>query len=285
MMRVGFLGLGRMGLPMARHLQRAGHDVIGNDSDPQARARAAESGIAIVESADAFADREIVCSSLPDTPQVEPAYRSVGGVFDVVPAGAVCVDLSTISAAASRVIAAAAAERGIEFLDAPVSGTSIHAEEGTLVVMVGGSAAALDRARTAIEPFASTIDHVGPNGAGLQLKLVTNRLLTTHLAAIGEAIVGMEAVGLDVEQGLDLIRAGAVPKLLKYKARPLMERDYTPYFTVDLMRKDLRLAAEELPSARLGAVARAFVDQAARDGHGAEDLTAMMRVITQPDDK
>ena len=278
-MRVGFLGLGRMGLPMATHLRRAGHDVIGYDADQGARSRATESGVALVESLRAFADREIVCSSLPDTPNVEQAYRAEGGVFDVVPAGAVCVDLSTISVSASRALAATARERGIEFLDAPVSGGPIDSQEGILVVMVGGSPDALERARPAIEPFASKIDHVGPNGAGLQLKLVTNRLVATHLAAIGEAIVGMEAVGLDVEQGLDLIGAGVVPRLLDYKGRTLMERDYNPRTRIDLMCKDLRLAAEELPPARLGSLARAIMDQASREGHGTEDPAAIMRII------
>ncbi len=281
-MRVGFLGLGRMGLPMATHLQRAGHDVIGYDTDQGARSRAMESEVAVVESLRALADREIVCSSLPDTPHVEQAYRAEGGVFDLVAAGTVCVDLSTISVSASRAIAAAGRERGIEFLDAPVSGAPIHSQQGILVVMVGGSVDVLERARPAIEPFAAKIDHVGPNGAGLQLKLVTNRLVATYLAAIGEAIVGMEAVDLDVEQGLNLIGAGVVPRLLDYKGRALMERDYTPLFTIDLMSKDLRLAAEELPPAGLGSLARAIMDQASREGYGAEDPAAIMRILERP---
>ncbi len=278
-MRVGFLGLGRMGLPMATHLVRAGHEVIAYDTDEGARSRATDAGVAVVESIGAFADREIVCSSLPDTPNVEEAYRAEGGVFEVVEGGTICVDLSTISVATSRAIAAEASERGIEFLDAPVSGAPMHSQEGILVVMVGGSADVLERARPAIEPFAAKIDHIGPNGAGLQLKLVTNRLIGTYLTVIGEAIVGMEAVGLDVESGMEVIRAGVVPKLLDFRARPMIERDYTPQFTVDLMAKDLRLAAEALPRARLAVLAREIIDQVSSDGHGTEDPSAIMRIL------
>jgi 3-hydroxyisobutyrate dehydrogenase-like beta-hydroxyacid dehydrogenase len=157
----------------------------------------------------------------------------------------------------------------------------MHSQEGILVVMVGGRADALERARPAIEPFAAKIDHIGPNGAGLQLKLVTNRLIGTYLTVIGEAIVGMEAVGLDVENGMEVIRAGVVPKLLDFRARPMMERDYTPQFTVDLMAKDLRLAAEDLPRARLAVLAREIIDQVSSDGHGAEDPAAIMRILEQ----
>jgi 2-hydroxy-3-oxopropionate reductase len=280
-MRVGFLGLGRMGLPMATHLVRVGHEVIAYDTDDDARSRATGAGVAVVESLGEFADREIVCSSLPDTPNVEEAYSAEGGVFEVVEAGTICVDLSTISVTTSRAIAAEASDRGIEFLDAPVSGAPMHSQEGILVVMVGGSADVLKRARPAIEPFAAKIDHIGPNGAGLQLKLVTNRLIGTYLTVIGEAIVGMEAVGLDVESGMEVIRAGVVPKLLDFRARPMMERDYAPQFTVDLMAKDLRLAAEALPRARLAVLAREIIDQVSSDGHGAEDPAAIMRILEQ----
>lgn len=281
-MRIGFLGLGRMGLPMVLHLQAAGHDVAAYDTDASARERAVAAGIMVVESPKVFSDREQIASSLPNTPHVERAYVAEGGIFDIIEPGTVCVDLSTISVAASREIAAAGEQRGIAFLDAPVSGTSIHAEQGTLVVMVGGSADALDRARPAIEPFARRVEHIGPNGAGLQLKLVTNRLLTTHLVAIAEAVVDMEAVGLDVAQGLALIREGAVPKLLDYKAKPLMERDYTPQFTIDLMRKDLGLAAAELPSQPLSSFSQGVVDHVSDGGYGDEDLAAVMRQVEQP---
>lgn len=278
-MQVGFLGLGRMGLPMTLHIGAAGYEVIGYDTDEAACHRAQDSAVSVAEAAAALADREIVCSSLPDTAAVEEAYTGPGGILEVVAPGTVCVDLSTISVATSRALAAAARERGIGFIDAPVSGTSTHAAAGTLAVMVGGAAEDLDRARPVLECFSASVDHVGPNGAGLLLKLATNRLLTAHLAAIAEAVVEMESAGLDVAQGLDILRRGAVPKLLDYKAAPLADRDFTPLFTVDLMRKDLRLAAEVLPRFRLATLAAEILEEAAERGFGAEDVAALITSI------
>ncbi len=278
-MGVGFLGLGRMGLPMITHIRAAGHDVIGFDIDDAARRRARETAVSVADEPAAFADRDIVCSSLPDTAAVERAYAGPGGIFDVVTRGTVCVDLSTISVATSRALADAARERGIGFIDAPVSGTSTHAAAGTLAVMVGGVAADLERVRPVLDCFSASVDHVGPNGAGLLLKLSTNRLLTAHLAAIAEAVVEMEAAGLDVAQGLEVLRRGAVPRLLDYKAAPLADRDFTPLFTVDLMRKDLRLAAEVLPGFRLATLAREILEEAAQSGHGEDDVAALITSI------
>ncbi len=278
-MGVGFLGLGRMGLPMITHIRAAGHDVIGFDIDDAARRRARETAVSVADEPAALADRNVVCSSLPDTAAVEQAYAGPGGIFDVVTRGTVCVDLSTISVATSRALADAARERGIGFIDAPVSGTSTHAAAGTLAVMVGGVAADLERVRPVLDCFSASVDHVGPNGAGLLLKLSTNRLLTAHLAAIAEAVVEMEAAGLDVAQGLEVLLRGAVPRLLDYKAAPLADRDFTPLFTVDLMRKDLRLAAEVLPGFRLATLAREILEEAAQSGHGEDDVAALITSI------
>ncbi len=278
-MRIGFTGLGRMGLPMASHLHSAGYDVVGYDKDAAARSRGAAAGLSMAESPLSFADREAICSSLPDTSDVQEAYLAAGGILEVVVPGTICVDLSTISVDASRAIAVTAAARGVAFLDAPVSGTSIHAAAGTLAVMVGGDSAALERVRPALECFSSSVNHIGGNGNGLLLKLITNRLLTAHLTAIAEAIVEMETVGLDVDQGIEIVRAGAVPKLLDYKAAPLIARDFTPKFSIDLMRKDLRLAAEVLPAVELASLTRQILEQAAAAGHGADDVAALITAL------
>lgn len=278
-MKVGFLGLGRMGQPMARHVAAAGHDVVGFDVAPAARERASAAGIAVAREPADLAHAHVVCSSLPATAEVEEAYLGTSGVAPLLAPGTVCADLSTISIAASRALAARCGELGIAFVDAPVSGTSIHAEAATLVVMAGGSAAAVEAARPAIEPFASRVERVGDNGAGLELKLITNRLLTTHLVAIAEAIVSMERTELPIELCIDLLRSGAVPRLLDYKAGPLVERDFEPQFTVDLMRKDLRLAAAELPEPDLAVAAREVVEATSALGYGHEDLAALIRVV------
>lgn len=278
-MDVGFIGLGRMGLPMASHVAAAGHVVHAVDSDPAACERARSHGLDATRAVDAVAGCAVVCSSLPDTPHVLSAYLDPGGVLDLLSPGAVCADLSTIGVGASQEVAAAAASRGIAFLDTPVGGTSIHAEEGTLAIMVGGDAKALERARPILGTFSRSIHHLGGNGDGLRMKLISNRLLASHLAAIAEAVIDLETAGLDVWAGFDVLRAGAVPRLLDYKAAPLVERDFSPQFTVDLMRKDLALAADELPMGRIATVARQLLETTAAAGLGAQDVSAIISAV------
>ena len=275
---VGFVGLGRMGGPMSRRLVEAGWRVIGVDSSAEARARAAEIGMEVSSAPTAVLECEVVMSSLPDTPHVVEVY---GELIQRMAPGSLCIDLSTISVAASRELAAAASGKQISFVDAPVSGTSIHAEAGTLAVMAGGEADAVTRARNYLAAFSSSVQHVGPSGYGLVMKLISNRLLTTHLVAIAEAIVEMEAAGLDVPVGLEALRAGAVPRLLDYKAEPMANRDYTPRFTVDLMSKDSRLANELLPPGRLGLAAAEILEAARAAGLGADDLGAVMEIVVE----
>lgn len=275
---VGFVGLGRMGWPMSRRLSQAGWNVIGIDPSEEARSRAAATGMTVAADISAIGGCHVVMSSLPDTPQVRAVY---GELIDLMVQGALCVDLSTISVAASRELAAAAAKRGIAFVDAPVSGTSIHAEAGTLAVMAGGEADSVARAWEYLRAFSTTVQHVGPHGSGLVMKLISNRLLTTHLVAIAEAIAEIEATGLDVKIALETLRAGAVPRLLDYKAEPMANRDYTPRFTVDLMSKDMRLASELMPPGRLGMVAAEILEAARSAGLGADDLGAVMEIVSR----
>ena len=275
---IGFAGLGRMGSEMARHLVAAGFDVLGFDPAPGAAARFLAAGGRVADHPDELASSGVIMSSLPGTPEMLGLYESLIG--SLAP-GTLCIDLSTVSVDASRRISRRAAERSVEFVDAPVSGTSTHAAAGTLVVMVGGSADAFERSRSYLAPFSVTVEHCGGPGMGLEMKLITNRLLTAHLGAIAEAIVELEDAGLDTAKSLSLLRAGAVPRLLEYKATPMSERDYTPLFTVDLMNKDLRLAAERRPPGRVTA-AGAYLMRAASDaGYGAADIAAIMEVCTE----
>ena len=280
-MRVGFVGLGRMGLPMAKHIAAAGHELLVFDVSEEARLRAAEVGLTVASELVEFSNVEVVGTSLPATEHVEDVFLGNGGLASILSAGTVCADMSTISIAGSRAIAARCADRDIAFLDAPVSGTSIHAEAASLVVMVGGAADAVETARPVLECFANEVAHVGDNGAGLELKLITNRLLTTHLAAIAEAVVSIEKTQLNVRQCIELLRAGAVPRLLDYKGAALADRDFSPMFTVDLMRKDLRLAADELAPVALAAAAHEIVEATSDLGMGDDDLAALITVVEQ----
>jgi 3-hydroxyisobutyrate dehydrogenase-like beta-hydroxyacid dehydrogenase len=280
MTTVGFVGLGRMGHHMARHLVDAGNTVIGFDTAETARLRAAGVGVKTISKIEGLADCRVVMSSLPDTAHVESVYLGSSGLFGVLEPETVCVDLSTISVAGTVGLATAGEEVGITWLDAPVSGTSIHAEAGTLAIMVGGLVEGLNRVRPLLEAFSASIRHLGPPGAGLEMKLITNRLLTAHVVAIGEAIAAMESAGLDTESCLDLLRAGAVPKLLDYKAPPMAKRDYSPLFTVGLMSKDLRLASERRPAGAVTAQAEKIMWEAEAAGYGLSDIGSVMEIIS-----
>lgn len=279
MTEIGFVGLGRMGYEMARHLVGAGFEVLGVDVSDAARVRASSAGIRTTADAGELAGVEVVLSSLPDTPQALEVYTGERGLFGAIGARALCIDLSTISVDASRSIAERGSAVGIDFLDAPVSGTSIHAAAGSLAIMVGGPAGAVDRARPYLAPFSTNVHHCGPNGSGLEMKLITNRLLTAHLVAIAEAIIEMEDAGLDVSASLELLRAGAVPRLLEYKAGPMAARDYSPLFTVDLMSKDLGLADERRPPGPVTERAVDVMRRARSAGWGPEDIAAVMEIV------
>ncbi len=270
-----------MGHPMASHIAASGHDVIAFDLSEEARSRASDAGLNVARELSELADAQLICSSLPATEHVEAVFLGEHGLAAMVAPGTVCADMSTISIAASRALAVECEQRGISFLDAPVSGTSIHAEAGTLVVMVGGTATAFEVAQPVLDCFAAEVAHVGENGTGLELKLITNRLLTTHLVAIAEAVVSIEKTSLSMDQCLTLLRAGAVPRLLDYKASPMADRDFTPMFTVDLMRKVLRLAAGELPPTALSAAAHEIVEETSEMGLGDEDLAALITIVEQ----
>jgi 2-hydroxy-3-oxopropionate reductase len=269
-----------MGGPMARHLVEAGHRVIGVDPAASARNRAAGFGVETTDQTTDVASAPVIMTSLPDTPQVEAVY--LGGLLERLAPGSLCLDLSTLDVEASRGIAAAASARGIDFLDCPVSGTSLHAEAGTLAIMVGGNPEALERGRPFLEPFASSIHHLGPNGAGLEMKLITNRLLTAHLVAIAEALLEIEDAGLDVATCLEMLRAGAVPRLLDYKADPMSRRDHSPMFTVDLMSKDLGLAQARRPPGPVTATAVEAMRQAKIQGRGEADIGSVIEVLGRP---
>ncbi|MGH8871436.1 MAG: NAD(P)-dependent oxidoreductase [Acidimicrobiia bacterium] len=278
MTTVGFIGLGRMGGAMAAHLVEAGHRVVGVDPSPAARDEAGRRGVEIVGSATDLR-APVVLSSLPGDTEVEEVY--LGGLFEGLEPGSLCLDLSTIDVGVSQGIAAAARRWGHGFLDCPVSGTSIHARAGALAVMVGGDADDVERAWPYLSTFSSSIHHLGPNGAGLEMKLISNRLLNAHLVAIAEAILEMEDAGLDTAVCVELLRQSAVPRLLEYKAGPMADRDHSPLFTVDLMAKDLGLADKRRSAGPVGATAASMLVRAQDRGWGSSDIGAVIEVLKE----
>ena len=273
---IGFIGLGRMGGAMAAHLVAAGHHVLGLDPSPGARDAARERGVELVGSVSDLRV-PVVMSSLPGDAEVEAVYTD--DLFRALEPGALCLDLSTIDVGLSQRIADEAAGAGHRFLDCPVSGTSVHARAGTVAVMVGGAPGAVEEARPYLEAFSTSVHDVGPNGSGLEMKLITNRLLNAHVVAIAEAILEMEKAGLDTTSCIELLRQGAVPRLLDYKAGPMAARDHRPLFTVDLMAKDLGLADARRPPGPVGEVAASILRQARDEGWGPDDIGAVIEVL------
>ena len=278
---VAFLGLGNMGSGMSENLAKAGFIVRGFDPVPAARERAAAAGLRVFETAaEAASGAEVVCSSVPEVAHARRAYLGEAGALASAPEGAVCFDLSTLTVEGSRDLAEEARKRGARFLYTPVSGSVPHARAGTLAIMAGGDEAALEAHRDVLEAFSASIHYFGANGAGLQMKLVTNHIFAAHICAIAEALTLGTKGGLDPERMVEFLKASVIPKILEYKASPMIAKDYAPTFTVNLMLKDLRIIAAMADGLDapipLGAAARQVYMSAAALGHGEADQNAII---------
>ena len=280
--RVAFLGLGIMGFPMARNLREAGFEVtVWN----RTREKAERLGEPIADSpAAAAAGADAVITMVPDSPQVESVLLGDDGAAEGMREGALAIDMSTIAPSASRAIAERLGERGIAFLDAPVTGSRPKAEDGTLTIMAGGPREALDRARPLFEAMGDLVVHAGPQGHGSMIKLINNTLAAINAAALAEGLTAAGAYGLDTEALLKVIAAGSgASAMLDLKARPMLDRDLDPLFKLEHMLKDVRhCLAEaralglELPLAERAG--RLYAD-AAGHGLGERDFAAVIEAI------
>lgn len=239
--RIGFVGLGNMGGRMTRRLADAGHPVLGYDLVPGRAAAAGATGArsvrAVVEGSDC------ILLSLPDSPVIETVVRGEGGPLPAGRAGQVLVDLSTAAPSSSIALHAELAERGIEFLDAGISGGAAAAERGTLTIMVGGSAAALESIAWVLEPIATKVVHMGAPGAGHTAKVLNNFLNAVSLAATAEVMLAAKKAGLDLAQVLDVINASSGVNFATLNRFPhIIRGDYLEGgLTSALMSKDIDL--------------------------------------------
>lgn len=278
-MKAGLVGLGAMGAPMARHL----HDhrllnVVGNRTQSKADAFAAELKLRAARSADNFADCEVVvlCVSLD-----ADVLENVTALAQVLKAGAVVVDHSTVSVQTARRAAAILAAHAIGFLDAPVSGGVEGARNGKLSVMVGGAAADLEKARVVLDSYAARISHMGETGAGQATKAVNQVLVAGINEAVCEGLALGEALGLDPERLLPTLMAGAAANWFLEKRGATMLRDeFTPGFKCAHMLKDLRIVQG---MACEGGIRSVVIDQALDDyaelvdrGRGEADTSALI---------
>jgi 2-hydroxy-3-oxopropionate reductase len=244
--KVGFIGLGIMGTPMARNLIKAGHNLVVFDVVPHAVAELVAAGAARGESAcDVAARSEITITMVPDGPEVEAAVLGPAGALEGAAPGSIIVDMSSISPLVAQKVGAACEGKGVEFLDAPVSGGEPKAIEGTLAIMVGGRQAAFDKVQPLFQAMGSSAILTGPVGAGNVTKLANQIMVAVNIAGMGEALVLATKAGLDPEVVFNAVKGGlAGSTVLNAKAPMLIGRNFKPGFRIRLHQKDLRNALQ-----------------------------------------
>ena len=275
-MHVGFIGLGIMGLPMARNLLRAGHTVTGfSRTRRRVEMLVADGGDAADNAADVARRVEALITCLPDSPDVEQVLLGSGAVFAAAAPGLLAIDMSTIAPSVARRLAVEASARGLAFLDAPVSGGDRGAIAGTLSIMVGGETAAVERARPLFEAMGKQITHMGAAGTGQMTKLVNQVVGACTLAAVAEGVQLAARAGLDPERVITAIGGGAASSWMWSNLGPRMQQDdFAPGFMVRLQQKDLRLAMVAAADVHTPLPVTSLVQQllAAVEAHGGGDL-------------
>jgi len=292
MARIGFIGLGNMGLPMAQNLLKADHTVEGVDVSSAAVDKLKASGGAGVETAKTAAARaDVVITMLPSGKEVREVYLGSSGIIDNANAGTLLIDCSTIDVETARAVAAAAEKKGLLMLDAPVSGGVGGATAGTLTFMVGGSAQAFTRAETILQKMGKTIVHAGGAGNGQAAKICNNMMLAISMIGVSEGFMLAKRLGLDFQKLFDVAStsSGQSWALTNYCPVPgpvptsPANRDYQAGFTAAMMLKDLLLAQQAAnavgASTPLGASAAQLFTLFVNGGHAAKDFSGIIRML------
>ncbi len=239
--RVGYIGLGLMGKSIARNIMKAGFPLVAhNRSQAAVDELVSQGALAAGTPAEVAAQVDVVFTNLPDTPDVELVALGPDGIIESARPGLIMVDNSTIKPVASRRIATALAEKGAQALDAPVSGGDIGARDGTLTIMVGGDADALERVRPVLQAMGKTITHVGESGAGQIAKACNQIMVAAQMVAMGELLVFARKAGADPQKVVEAIRAGAAQCwTLDVKPPRLFAGNRNPGFKAYMQAKDL----------------------------------------------
>jgi 3-hydroxyisobutyrate dehydrogenase len=243
---IGFIGLGIMGRPMARNLLRAGYPLtVWNRSQPGVEEMVRDGASPGSSPKDVARQSDVVITMVTDSPDVEKVALGPKGIIEGGRPGLVHIDMSTISPAVTRRIASRLAEKGLEMLDAPVSGGDTGAQAGTLSIMVGGKEETFQRCRPIFEVLGRTIVHCGPNGAGQTVKLCNQIVVALNNLAMCEALIFATKAGVDTRRMLEAVGAGAASSWALLNLAPrILARDFRPGFKVAHQQKDLRLALE-----------------------------------------
>ena len=285
MENIGFIGLGIMGSGMAANILKAGFPLKVWNRTPEKAAALAEKGASVANSpADLAAQCDMVFICVSDTPDVEEVVLGENGVIHGVRPGALVVDNSTISPDLTRVVAKKLSEKQAYMLDAPVSGGSEGAINGTLSIMVGGAADQVERAMPVLSAMGRTITHVGGHGDGQMVKLVNQILVVGNALAVSEALLFAQAGGLDLQKTLDAVVGGAAGSwMLSNRGPQVIKRDWRPGFMVDLQNKDVKLALAAADEMGVPLMMTAAVFQLYRtlqnDGLGKEGNHALIKAL------
>jgi 3-hydroxyisobutyrate dehydrogenase-like beta-hydroxyacid dehydrogenase len=286
-MRVAFLGLGIMGSRMAANLVRAGFELtVWNRTASVAEAFCAQhEGVRCAATpAEAATGSEAIVTMVVDGDQVRRVLLGEDGAATNASPGTICVDCSTIGPAAARSIGAALSERGLELVDAPVTGSSPRAQDGTLTIMVGGGDQAFQRVGPLLAAMGELIVHAGPVGHGQIVKVINNAVAATNAAVVGEALLVGARSGVDLDALTEVMGGGSgASAMLALKATPMRRHDYATLFKLDHMLKDVRLCLEEGQAAgapfQFAALTREILTAAAGRGYGDADFAALIEVL------
>jgi 2-hydroxy-3-oxopropionate reductase len=283
--RLGFVGLGIMGRPMALNLMKGGHAMAVYARRPESMQPLADAGAAVCASpAEVAAQAAVTFVMVSDTPDVEAVILGPGGCIEGAQPGATIVDMSTISPAATRRIAAALAANGVEMLDAPVSGGEVGAINGTLSIMVGGNTATFEQVRPLFEMMGKNIVHIGESGAGQVAKSCNQIVAAVTIEAVAEALLLAKANGVDAAKVREALLGGfAYSRVLELHGRRMLESDFKPGFKAALHQKDMRIVLQSahelgvaLPAAALAAQ---HINALVGSGEGELDSSAIYKVL------
>jgi len=283
---VGFIGLGAMGAEMARNLERAGYALRVCNRTPARSQPFEDSGAVVCRSPGEVAEGAVaVVSMVADDVASRAVMLGRDGVINQGRPGLLVLDCSTNTPRLAREVAVAAAARGIDYLDAPVSGSIAQAHGRELMFMIGGAPAAIARATPYCEVMGRTVRHIGPSGSGATVKLISNMLSGTLSAALAESIAVAEAAGLDAQTTLEVLCEGATgSRLVRSKVPKMTGRDFKPQFQLALMDKDLdyflKLARDVKQPAPIGTLVRSQYEAACQSDLGQLDVAALFLHVT-----
>jgi 2-hydroxy-3-oxopropionate reductase len=285
--RIAFIGLGVMGLPMAIHLVEAGHEVIGFNRSPAKTAALAErGGTAVASVREAVTAADIVITVLPDSPDVLGVYEGDDGILALAKPGALLIDMSTIRPDVAVALSTAAAARDLAMLDAPVSGGQKGAEDGVLSIMCGGAQSDFDRARPILAAMGTTVTRVGEAGAGQTVKAANQLIVAGTIQLVAEALVFLDAHEVDLDPAIEVLGGGlAGNTVLARKGAAMVAGNFAPGFRVDLHHKDLSIYREAARSMNvfspLGALMGELMNSLRATGGGGLDHGALLAQVDE----